>query len=159
MSVTGRLLATVSCLFIGALLVAGCGGKSNAPASTSANKAVQKAADPDPQGHLQAIEKKVKSQGVEGPGKKAAKGGAGIGNTGITNCGGGVSAGSYTSCPFAQEVRWAYESSEGARHYLPNGEVQVGAYSPVTGETYVMACTTSSPHVCTGGNNASVYFP
>jgi hypothetical protein len=29
----------------------------------------------------------------------------------------------------------------------------------VTNRSYNMYCTGTSPHVCTGGNNAAVYFP
>ena len=66
-------------------------------------------------------------------------------------CGGGLSVGPNTSCAFAQEVRDAYQSS--------GGSSSVVAYSPVTHQDYVMSCTSTSPHTCTGGNNASVYFP
>jgi Glucodextranase, domain B len=66
-----------------------------------------------------------------------------------TNCGGGLTAGAHTSCPFAENVRAAYESS---------GSGILDVYSPTTGQTYRMYCTSGSPHVCTGGNGASVYF-
>ena len=66
-------------------------------------------------------------------------------------CGGGVSAGPNTSCVFAREVRRAYEAG--------GGSSTVEAYSAATGQTYTMTCTSGSPHVCTGGNNATVYFP
>jgi hypothetical protein len=35
----------------------------------------------------------------------------------------------------------------------------VSAYSPTTQQSYAMSCTAGEPHVCTGGNNAAVYFP
>lgn len=66
------------------------------------------------------------------------------------NCGGGTSVGPNTSCGFARNVRSAYERS---------GSSVVTATSPTTGRTYTMYCTSGSPHVCTGGNNAAVYFP
>lgn len=69
--------------------------------------------------------------------------------SGPTNCGDGLTAGSNTSCPFARAVRDAY----------PGSANTFEVYSSVTGQTYGMACTTSSPHVCRGGNNAAVYFP
>jgi hypothetical protein len=72
-------------------------------------------------------------------------------SSGETSCGSGVSVGPNTSCPFAHSVRRAYTESGGAS--------SVRAHSPVTGLTYTMTCTGDSPHVCTGGNNASVYFP
>lgn len=68
-----------------------------------------------------------------------------------TNCGGGLTAGARTSCPFAENVRATFEQSGGAGVFA--------VYSPTTGQTYRMYCTGSSPHVCTGGNGASVYFP
>jgi hypothetical protein len=66
-----------------------------------------------------------------------------------TDCGNGLTAGAHTSCPFAENVRSAYESS---------GSGTLDVYSPTTGQTYRMYCTSTSPHVCTGGNGASVYF-
>jgi hypothetical protein len=66
-----------------------------------------------------------------------------------TNCGGGLTAGARTSCPFAENVRAAFESS---------GSGVLDVYSPTTGQTYRMYCTSGSTHVCTGGNGASVYF-
>jgi hypothetical protein len=49
-------------------------------------------------------------------------------------------------------VRDAYARTGG-------GYVTVTAYSPATGRSFDMYCSGGSPHVCTGGNNASVYFP
>jgi len=69
--------------------------------------------------------------------------------SGPTNCGDGVTAGGNTSCPFAKAVREAYPGS--------GSTFQV--YSSVTDRNYNMACTTTSPHVCRGGNNAAVFFP
>jgi hypothetical protein len=66
-----------------------------------------------------------------------------------TNCGDGLTAGARTSCPFAENVRATYEQS---------GAGVLEVYSPTTGQTYRMYCTSGSPHVCTGGNGASVYF-
>jgi hypothetical protein len=65
----------------------------------------------------------------------------------VTYCGGQVSAGADTSCPFAQNV---------AADYTGTGLDE--AYSPVTGETYDMNCSGSDPVVCTGGDNAFVEF-
>jgi hypothetical protein len=67
------------------------------------------------------------------------------------SCGGDLSVGPNTSCPFARNVERAYGQSMG-------GHTQVIAYSPVTGLTYTMNCTGGSPHVCRGGKNASVRF-
>ena len=70
-----------------------------------------------------------------------------------TNCGAGVQAGPNTSCPFARNVRQTYYAAGGS------GSMTVTVYSQTTDKTYAMSCSGGSPHVCTGGNNASVYFP
>ncbi|HEY4898006.1 MAG TPA: hypothetical protein VII01_18195 [Solirubrobacteraceae bacterium] len=67
-----------------------------------------------------------------------------------SSCGGGLSVGPYTTCPFAQNVREVYDREGPGSHTV---------YSPVTGNTYTMSCSYGHPVVCTGGNNASVYFP
>ena len=66
---------------------------------------------------------------------------------------GGISVNADTSCPFAENVESAWESSGGAS--------SVSAYSPVTGLAYAMSCTASGTgyEVCTGGDNAYVEFP
>jgi len=66
------------------------------------------------------------------------------------SCGDGVSVNSVTTCPFARNVRDAYQSSGGAS--------VIDVYSPVTGQTYTMNCTGGVPTVCRGGNNAVVYI-
>lgn len=66
-----------------------------------------------------------------------------------TSCGGGLSVGPDTTCGFAENVRVAYER---------NGPGAVLAYSPATGATYAMSCSTGPSVICTGGNDASVYF-
>lgn len=70
-----------------------------------------------------------------------------------TACGDGVYAGPSTSCAFAMNVVGEYGSNPGAS--------SIRAYSPVTGQFYTMSCGTAANggHVCTGGNNAAVYFP
>ncbi len=57
-----------------------------------------------------------------------------------------------TSCPFAAAVENAYFAEVGS------GPGTVVAYSPVTEKTYEMSCS-GSPHECTGGDHAAVYFP
>ena len=64
-------------------------------------------------------------------------------------CGDGLSVGPNTTCPFAVNVRSAY---------WQQGPGTVMAYSPVTHRTYAMSCSPGALVVCTGGNNASVYF-
>jgi hypothetical protein len=67
-------------------------------------------------------------------------------------CGRAVAAGPDTSCPFARNVQRAYERSAG-------GTIVVTAFSPQTLRTYRMQCTAGSPHICTGGIGAAVFFP
>lgn len=75
----------------------------------------------------------------------------GSGASGRTPCGGGLSVGPNTSCSFAQNVRAMYQA-QGAGTYA--------VYSNVTGQSYMMSCSPNGAEVvCTGGNNASVYFP
>ena len=69
---------------------------------------------------------------------------------GGTDCGGGLHAGPNTSCPFAQNVRDAYNEAPGAR-------ASVRVFSPVTDQTYTMTCAPAGNGVtCSGANNASV---
>lgn len=70
--------------------------------------------------------------------------------SGSTSCGDGLSVNSRTSCPFARNVKDTYEGSGGAS--------TIDVYSPVTGQSYRMTCTSGLPVVCTGGNGAAVYI-
>jgi Glucodextranase, domain B len=67
-----------------------------------------------------------------------------------TPCGNQLTVGPDTTCSFAENVRSKYEQ-EGPGTY----EI----YSPVTEKTYSMTCSSGTPVICTGGNNAAVYFP
>jgi hypothetical protein len=70
------------------------------------------------------------------------------------DCGNGVLAGQpNTSCPFAKNVHEKYLS-------VPGDSVEIDVYSPVTGQTYAMACVRTGDAVtCRGGNQAVVRFP
>ena len=68
------------------------------------------------------------------------------------SCGGLVFVGPDTSCPFAKNVEKAYMA------HSSFGNATVKAFSPVTGQTYVMHCSTGSLYVCRGGTNALVEF-
>jgi hypothetical protein len=73
-----------------------------------------------------------------------------LSSAGGTACGGGLHAGPHTSCPFAQNVRAAYNAAPGAT-------ASVRVFSPVTGQTYTMSCAAAGRGVtCSGANNASV---
>jgi hypothetical protein len=93
---------------------------------------------------------KPKSKGSGSKGGSSAGSGASSGSSGSVSCGDGLSVNSATSCPFAQNVRNAYNSSGGAS--------SVDVFSPVTGTTYTMFCSGGIPTVCRGGNNAVVYI-
>lgn len=103
---------------------------------------------------LRELERKLREQERRQNGDGAApQGPAATGppasSGGRSSCGGDLTVGPNTSCPFAQSVRSAY----------PGSDAPFEVYSSVTRQTYTMRCSTGSPHVCTGGNNASVYFP
>jgi hypothetical protein len=72
---------------------------------------------------------------------------------GGSSCGGDVSVGANTTCPFAENVEAEY------REFIGSGSGAVDAFSPAKGGTITMYCSGSSPHICTGGDEASVYFP
>jgi hypothetical protein len=79
--------------------------------------------------------------------------------SGLTACDQNVSVNSVTSCPFASNVFKGY-----ARDYRIAGkqaDVQVEAFSPVTGRSYSMDCFLAERQVvaCTGGKKAFVTFP
>jgi hypothetical protein len=69
------------------------------------------------------------------------------------DCGDGVLAGQpHTSCPFAKNVYAKYIS-------VPEESVEIDVESPVTGQTYTMACVlTGNTVTCRGGNEAVVRF-
>lgn len=67
-----------------------------------------------------------------------------------SGCGDGLSVNSVTSCPFARNVREAYQNS--------GGDSAIEVFSPVTGTSYTMSCTSGVPVVCRGGNGAVVYI-
>lgn len=60
-----------------------------------------------------------------------------------------------TSCPFAENVGGAYAALDPA----PHDEVTLtDVQSPVTGETYDLTCSFTSPVRCTGGNDAVIFL-
>jgi len=73
--------------------------------------------------------------------------------SGGTSCGGSLSVGPSTTCAFAENVEYQYYAEIGS------GSGTISAYSPATERVYSMYCTAGAPHECTGGNNASVFFP
>ena len=66
------------------------------------------------------------------------------------DCGSGIYANSgTTSCAFALNV---------AADFFASGSNSFDSYSPATGQTYRMTCTSGAVVTCTGGNNAAVYI-
>jgi hypothetical protein len=72
------------------------------------------------------------------------------------SCGNLLFVGPGTSCPFAKNVKKAYTTSTSFGY--AGKTTTVKAFSPVTGKTYAMHCTTGSLYVCRGGTNALVEF-
>lgn len=71
-------------------------------------------------------------------------------SSGLRSCGDGVSANSNTTCPFALNVKEAY---------FDGGQSgSLDAYSPALDRSISMSCSSGSPHVCTGGDDAEVQF-
>jgi hypothetical protein len=158
----GRLAAGILVLFVGGML-AGCGGGASSDelaqarqegAAAEREKQAQQA-ERQKQAQLEArikkLEKKLaKSKTVGKPAGKTATTRPRTSPT-TTSCGGSLSVGSNTTCPFAENVRSAWYSAGG-------GSVVVSAYSPVTGRYYTMTCVAGVPTICRGGNNAVVYI-
>lgn len=150
--------------FVLVLLVAalaGCGGDSGASKEELNEARQQGAAKARQQAKIQQIQKELKALkhgggkgGSESPGgstpSPAPEGGS-VSTSG--NCGGTLSVNENTTCAFAENVEAAYYAEIGS------GSGTVSAYSPAKNQYYSMYCTAGSPHECTGGNNAAVYFP
>ena len=145
----------VAALGLVAVLASAC-GDSGASDEELERARQQGAAQARQQEKIKQIEKQLK-----GLKKGRSDGGAGApaapaptsAASRSSECGEGLSVGPNTTCGFAANVRSDYYSEIGA------GEGTVYSYSPTTGRVYAMYCTAGAPHVCTGGNSASVYFP
>lgn len=159
----GGVIALLVAIF--ALSLAGCGGNDGASQEELDQARQEGAKQAKDQAKLDNLERQLdnlsKKNTQTNPGGGYNGGGSKYGSTtppsssgvsGTTDCGGGVSAGSNTSCEFAINVAGEYSSNPGAS--------SIRAYSPVTGQYYTMSCSAyGSGHVCTGGDSASVYFP
>jgi hypothetical protein len=141
-----------------ALSLSACGGDSSASQEEldrARNEGVAKARQ---QSKIQDIEKQLKSLKKNGSSNQGSppppSGSTPTSNGGgATSCGGSLSVGPNTTCGFAANVEADYFSEIGS------GSGSVYSYSPTTGQYYSMYCSAGSPHVCTGGHDASVYFP
>jgi hypothetical protein len=137
-----------------ALSLAACGdsGASQEELDRARKEGVAKARQ---QAKIDDIEKQLKSLKKNGraPNSIPQPGGTGSSSGGPSSCGGGLSVGPNTTCGFAVNVEADYYSEIGS------GSGSVYSYSPTTERYYTMYCSAGAPHVCTGGNDASVYFP
>jgi len=147
-------LATLAAL---SLVLTACGDSGASQEEIEAARQ-QGAAKAKQQAKISQIQKELKEL-KKGKGGNAA---AAVGSSpapeessssGSGNCGGSLSANGNTTCGFAVNVQQAYFEEIGS------GSGTVVAYSPTTGQAYSMYCTAGSPHECSGGNDAAVYFP
>jgi hypothetical protein len=137
-----------------ALALASCGdsGATQEELDRAREQGIEKARE---QGKIESIEKQLealrKKEGSSGA--PLSSGEASVPSSGSTSCGGGLSVGPNTTCGFAANVEADYLSQIGS------GSGVVSSYSPTTERYHSMYCSAGSPHICTGGNDASVYFP
>lgn len=147
-------LATLAAL---ALVLTACGDSGasqeeiEAARQQGAAKAKQQAKIGQIQKELKELKKGKGSNAAATVGSSPAP--EGSSSSGSGNCGGSLSANGNTTCGFAVNVQQAYFDEIGS------GSGTVVAYSPTTGQSYSMYCTAGSPHECSGGNDAAVYFP
>ncbi len=152
-------VATVLIALVAALGLTACGGSDSASQNEIEQvrtEAAEQARQSERIHQLQKEVKKLDHNGGGSSGSGSSSTGSAVPSGGSTpsgasgSCGEEVSVGPNTSCPFALNVAETYRST---------GSSVFDVYSPVTGKTYTMTCSGGSPHVCTGGNDASVYFP
>lgn len=148
------LLAALAVL---SLALAACGDSGASQEEIEAARQ-QGAAKAKQQAKISQIQKELKELKKGKGGTAAAAAGSspapeGSSSSGSGNCGGSLSANANTTCGFAANVQQAYFEEIGS------GSGTVVAYSPTTGQSYSMYCTAGSPHECSGGNDAAVYFP
>ena len=155
-----RRLAAVAAMLAAALTLAACGGSGGDDVSQAKIEGEEHA---NQEHRLEDVEEELEHLHRRGHGRTGPHAPRRVeapptppttspSTSSLESCGGELEVNSDTSCPFAEAVENAYFSEIGS------GSGDVDAYSPVTNKTYVMYCT-SSPHQCTGGNNAAVYFP
>ncbi len=135
-----------------ALTLTACG--SSSPSQDQLDQARKEgAAQAHTQDKIREIQNQLKDLKHGGSGSTTTSTGADSNSGGSTSCGGNLSVGTATTCAFARNVQSDYHSQIGS------GSGTVRSYSPTTNRVYTMYCTAGTPHSCTGGNNASVYFP
>jgi hypothetical protein len=149
-----QTLGAVAVFIALALALAACGdsGASQEELDRARKEGVAKARQ---QAKIEGIEKQLKSLKKNGraPNSTAPPSAPSSSSSGSTSCEGSLSVGPNTTCGFAANVEADYYAEIGS------GSGTVYSYSPTTGRYYTMYCSAGAPHVCTGGNDASVYFP
>jgi hypothetical protein len=150
-------ICSLACL---GLAWSGCGdsGASQEELQAARQAGAKKAREEE---KIEQIQKELKALKKHGGSAQAAAPRSGVSpapessatSSGSGNCGGSLSANENTTCGFAENVENAYFEEIGS------GSGTVTAYSPTREQWYSMYCTAGSPHECTGGNDAAVYFP
>lgn len=152
-----QIFGVVTLIAALALALAACGSDSSASQEELDRARREGATKAHQQEKISDIEKQLKSlkkngsssQGSPPPPSESGS----VPSSGSTSCGGSLSVGPNTTCGFAVNVEADYYAEIGS------GSGSVYSYSPTTGRYYTMYCSAGAPHVCTGGNDASVYFP
>jgi hypothetical protein len=149
-----RLAPLLSVLLGASLVFSACGGSSASQEELDRARK-QGAAQARQQSKIEQIERQLRAlkKGNASNGSNAQA--RAPESTDVSPCGEEpeLYVGPNTTCGFAANVRSDYYGEIGS------GSGTVDSYSPTTGNIYSMYCTAGAPHVCTGGNNASVYFP
>lgn len=143
---------TVVALSVGLLACGGSSGSSQEELDRARREGATEARQQAKINEIQHQLKALKHRQANGA-PTTTSGSVGPSSGGPISCGGDLSVGKATTCEFARNVEDEYRSEIG------EGSGTVYAYSPATGRTYAMYCSAGTPHVCTGGNEASVYFP
>jgi hypothetical protein len=150
-----RVLSIPLVLIAASLLASSCG--SSGASQDELNEARREGAKETQQQmklrHLEEEFHHLKKHGAAANGNSTPSSGGPAPSGGTASCGGSLSVGPNTTCGFAANVEADYYSEIGS------GAGTVRSYSPTTERYYSMYCTAGSPHQCTGGNEASVYFP
>ena len=137
------------------LLLSACGdsGASQEELDRARKEGAAKAQQEEKITDIEKQLKSLKKNGRASQGSPPPSESGSVASGGSTSCGGSLSVGPNTTCGFAANVEADYYSEIGS------GSGSVYSYSPTTGRYYTMYCSAGTPHVCTGGNDASVYFP
>jgi hypothetical protein len=129
-----------------AFSTAGC-GSSDDDVQQAVDQALAKQREADRQRRLEREQRQLKRELHRLKRKSGRSSKSSGSSSSTTSCGDGISVNSATTCPFARNVADTFRGS---------GPGSISVWSPVTERYYEMNCTSGSPTVCTGGNNARV---